>query len=59
MRNGARNRNGKNKASAEEPMRVEQGSGNVFADLDFVVDLHGGRLIGNPEHGGEHVMEVY
>jgi hypothetical protein len=37
----------------------EQGSGNVFADLDFVVDLHGGRLIGNPEHGGEHVMEVY
>lgn len=33
MRNGPRNKNGKNKTSAEEPTRVEQGSGNVFADL--------------------------
>ena len=27
--------------------------------LDWVVDLKGQKLIGNPEHGGEHVMEVY
>jgi len=27
--------------------------------LDWVVDLKGQRLIGNPEHGGEHIMEVY
>lgn len=26
--------------------------------LDWVVDLKGQRLIGNPEHGGEHVMEA-
>jgi len=26
--------------------------------LDFVVDPKGGRLIGNPEHGGEQVIEV-
>ena len=27
--------------------------------LDFVVDPRGQRLIGNPEHGGEHVIEMY
>ena len=27
--------------------------------LDFVVDPIGQRLIGNPEHGGEHVIELY
>lgn len=27
--------------------------------LDWVVDLKGQRLIGNPEHGGEHVIEIY
>jgi predicted aspartyl protease len=26
--------------------------------LDFVVDLSGRRLIGNPAHGGEHVIEL-
>jgi hypothetical protein len=26
---------------------------------DLVVDSKGQRLIGNPAHGGEHVMEVY
>ncbi len=26
--------------------------------LDWVVDLKGQRLIGNPEHGGEHMMDV-
>ena len=27
--------------------------------LDFVVDLRNHRLIGNPEHGGEHMFELY
>ena len=27
--------------------------------LDLVVDPVGQRLIGNPEHGGEHVIELY
>jgi predicted aspartyl protease len=27
--------------------------------LDFVVDLRNQRLIGNPEHGGEHILEMY
>jgi predicted aspartyl protease len=27
--------------------------------LDLVIDLQGGRLIGNPAHGGEHVLEMY
>ena len=27
--------------------------------LDLVVDLQGCRLIGNPAHGGEQVLELY
>jgi predicted aspartyl protease len=27
--------------------------------LDFVVDLRGGRLTGNPAHGGEQMLEMY
>ena len=27
--------------------------------LDLVVDPGGRRLIGNPEHGGEQIVEVY
>ena len=27
--------------------------------LDFVVDPVGQRLIGNPEHGGEHMIDVF
>jgi predicted aspartyl protease len=27
--------------------------------LDFVVDPQGQRLIGNPAHGGEHIIELY
>lgn len=27
--------------------------------LDFVVDPKNQRLIGNPEHGGEHILEMY
>ncbi len=26
--------------------------------LDLVVDLPGRRLIGNPAHGGEHILEL-
>jgi predicted XRE-type DNA-binding protein len=33
MQNG--NRKGKTKGTSEQPMRVEEGSGNVFADLGF------------------------
>ncbi len=27
--------------------------------MDFVIDMPSRRLIGNPEHGGEHVIELY
>ena len=27
--------------------------------LDFVIDMTGHRLIGNPRHGGEHITELY
>lgn len=27
--------------------------------LDFVIDTVGQRLIGNPAHGGEHILELY
>ena len=27
--------------------------------LDFVVDLRGRTLVGNPAHGGEHIYELY
>jgi hypothetical protein len=27
--------------------------------LDFVVDPIGQCLIGNPEHGGEHILDLY
>ncbi len=27
--------------------------------MDFSVDLSSQRLVGNPEHGGEHVIELY
>ena len=27
--------------------------------LDFVVDPVGQRLIGNPEHGGEHMLDIF
>jgi predicted XRE-type DNA-binding protein len=33
MRNGPRNRSRQIKAAPEEPVQVERGSGNVFADL--------------------------
>src|SRR5438270_13517749 len=33
MRNGSKNRAGRTKATTEEPVRVERGTGNVFADL--------------------------
>lgn len=27
--------------------------------MDLVVDMPSRRLVGNPEHGGEHVIELY
>jgi hypothetical protein len=27
--------------------------------LDFVVDPKGQRLIGNPDHGGQHMIDMY
>ena len=27
--------------------------------LDFVIDMQGQKLIGNPAHGGEQMIEVY
>jgi predicted aspartyl protease len=27
--------------------------------LDFVVDMKGQRLIGNPAHGGQHIIDVF
>ena len=27
--------------------------------LDFVIDMQGRRLVGNPAHGGEHMLEMY
>ena len=27
--------------------------------MDFVVDMSSRRFVGNPEHGGEHVIELY
>ena len=35
MRNGQRSRKGKTKGANKESMHIEQGSGNVFADLGF------------------------
>ncbi len=31
----------------------------LLEQLDLVVDLRGGKLIGNPAHGGEQVFEMY
>src|SRR5712672_2730131 len=35
MRNGPKNRRARSKGTTEQPVLVEQGSGNVFADLDL------------------------
>jgi clan AA aspartic protease len=31
----------------------------ALEELDFVIDPVGQRLIGNPAHGGEHIIELY
>lgn len=31
----------------------------TLESLDFVVDPQGGRLIGNPAHGGEYMIDAY
>ncbi len=44
----------------EVPDRVPVLIGQIPLEyLDFVVDPHNQRLIGNPAHGGEHVLELY
>jgi predicted aspartyl protease len=44
---------------AEVPDEFPVVIGQVPLELmDWVVDLKGQRLIGNPEHGGEHMIEV-
>src|SRR5437764_3738608 len=35
MRNGSKKKSARTKVTTEEPLRVEPGSGNVFADLGF------------------------
>src|SRR4051794_17457595 len=35
MQNGSKNNNRRTKAKPKPPIRIEQGSGNVFADLDL------------------------
>ena len=32
---------------------------NKLVGIDFVVDPGNRRLIGNPDHGGEHILELY
>jgi predicted aspartyl protease len=45
---------------AEVPDSVPPLVGQIPLEmLDFVVDPVGQRLIGNPAHGGEHVIEMY
>lgn len=31
----------------------------LLEGLDFVVDPVGQRLVGNPEHGGEHMLDMF
>jgi hypothetical protein len=35
------------------------GEADVYERLDFVVDPQGRRLLGNPAHGGEHIIEAF
>ncbi len=44
---------------AEIPDQFSVVIGQVPLELmDWIIDPKGGRLIGNPEHGGEHMIEV-
>ena len=44
----------------EVPNEVPVLIGQIILEaLDLVVDPRGGRLIGNPAHDGEHVLELY
>ncbi len=38
-----------------EPVRVGFG---VLTWMDWVIDVKGKKLIGNPAHGGEHILEL-
>lgn len=41
--------------AAGEPVRVGCG---VLTWMDWVIDMTAKKLIGNPAHGGEHILEV-
>jgi predicted aspartyl protease len=44
----------------EVPNEVPASIGQIpLGILDLVVDLQGQRLVGNPAHGGEQVLELY
>jgi predicted aspartyl protease len=40
----------------DRPVLIGQ---TALGSLDFVVDSAARRLVGNPEHGGEHIIELY
>ena len=47
-----------------DPIEVPEGTpilvGQIpLGAMDWVVDLGGQKLIGNPAHGGEHIIEMY
>jgi len=47
-----------------DPIEIEEGTpilvGKIPLEaMDWVVDLGGQKLIGNPAHGGEHIIEMY
>jgi hypothetical protein len=45
---------------AEVPDNIPVLVGQIpLEHLDLVIDLRGGRLIGNPAHGGEQMFELY
>ena len=47
-----------------DPIEVPEGTPILIGQIpleamDWVVDLGGQKLIGNPAHGGEHIIEMY
>ncbi len=47
-----------------DPIEVPEGTPILVGQIpleamDWVVDLGGQKLIGNPAHGGEHIIEMY
>ena len=47
-----------------DPIEIPEGTPILIGQIpleamDWVVDLGGQKLIGNPAHGGEHIIEMY